>query len=331
VSLRQLQHGLRIDEATGIRVPTVCASGTHLPFSSGSLDVVFSAFGAMQFVSEADTAVAEIARVLVPGGRFAFSITHPIRWAMPDDPGEEGLAVTNNYFDRTPYVEVDEDEQVRYVEHHRTLGDWVRVLARHGFALADLIEPEWPEGHERIWGGWGPVRGRLIPGTALYVADKRLGHSTGWEPLVPSPHRCCSFRSGQTPAQEHHATRSSQKREAAERAEQVPPGLTGLPCDLVGVRRQADGTLGGTDDHGLGLGALGALLERGVQLTVLLSRCVALLDDLRRALVREAAGTVHKLGRTARGGPQAVRQEPRTVGCVAETVSELTRTIGELL
>ncbi|HSV39957.1 MAG TPA: class I SAM-dependent methyltransferase, partial [Nocardioidaceae bacterium] len=150
VSLRQLQHSLRIDDSTGVRVPTVCASGTHLPFASGSLDIVFSAFGAMQFVSEADTAVAEISRVLVPGGRFAFSITHPIRWAMPDDPGEEGLAVTNNYFDRTPYVEVDEDEQVRYVEHHRTLGDWVRVLAQHGFCLVDLIEPEWPEGHDRV-------------------------------------------------------------------------------------------------------------------------------------------------------------------------------------
>ena len=35
-------------------------------------------------------AVAETARVLRPGGRYAFSITHPTRWMFPDDPGEPG-------------------------------------------------------------------------------------------------------------------------------------------------------------------------------------------------------------------------------------------------
>lgn len=175
VSYRQLQHSRRIDEATGVSVPTVCATGTALPFADASFDVVFSSFGAMQFVSEPMTAVSEVARVLAPGGRFAFSVTHPIRWSMPDDPGEDGLAVTSSYFDRTPYVEVDEQERVRYVEHHRTIGDWVRVLAANGFALTDLVEPEWPEGHDRIWGGWGPVRGALVPGTAIFVADLPTG------------------------------------------------------------------------------------------------------------------------------------------------------------
>ncbi len=171
VSYRQLQHGRRIDEATGVHVPTVLATGAALPFADRSFDLVFSSFGAMQFVAEAANAVREVARVLAPGGRFAFSVTHPVRWAMPDDPTEHGLAVTNSYFDRTPYVEVDEAERVRYVEHHRTVGDWVRELARHGFALVDLVEPEWPEGHDRVWGGWGPVRGALVPGTAIFVAD----------------------------------------------------------------------------------------------------------------------------------------------------------------
>lgn len=171
VSLRQLQHSRRIDEATGVAVPTVLASGALLPFAPGSFDIVFCAFGAMQFLTDADNAVAQAARVLRPGGRFAFSVTHPIRWAMPDDPTAGGLQVTQSYFDRTPYVEVDEADRVRYVEHHRTIGDWVRALARHRFALVDLLEPEWPEGHDRVWGGWGPERGALIPGTAVFVAD----------------------------------------------------------------------------------------------------------------------------------------------------------------
>lgn len=172
LSLRQLQHSRRIDLETGVSVPSARATATDLPFRSDSFDVVFSSFGALQFVADLSGAVAETARVLRPGGRFAFSITHPTRWSFPDDPGPEGLTATQSYWDRTPYVETDpETGTVTYVEHHRTLGDWVRLLAAHGFRLVDLQEPEWPEDHDRVWGGWSRTRGLLTPGTALFVAD----------------------------------------------------------------------------------------------------------------------------------------------------------------
>jgi SAM-dependent methyltransferase len=148
----------------------VAGTATVLPFADASFDVVFSSFGALQFVLDAGLAVQEAARVLRPGGTFAFSVTHPVRWTMPDDPTSEGLVVTSSYWDRTPYLEEDDDGRVTYAEHHRTLGDWVGHLARQGFRLTGLLEPEWPEGHDRVWGGWGPERGRLVPGTAIFVA-----------------------------------------------------------------------------------------------------------------------------------------------------------------
>jgi hypothetical protein len=36
--------------------------------------------------------------------------------------------------------------------------------------ITDLLEPEWPEGNDRVWGGWSAVRGRLTPGTAIFGA-----------------------------------------------------------------------------------------------------------------------------------------------------------------
>ena len=172
LSHRQLQHSRRIDDQTGLAVPVVLGTATHLPFADGSFDVVFSSFGALQFVSDIDRAVAESARVLRPGGRYAFSITHPTRWMFPDDPGEPGLTASQPYWDRTPYVEVDDETgQVAYVEHHRTLGDWVSLLAGAGFRITRLVEPEWPEEHDRVWGGWSRTRGLLTPGTAIFVAD----------------------------------------------------------------------------------------------------------------------------------------------------------------
>jgi hypothetical protein len=38
--------------------------------------------------------------------------------------------------------------------------------------LLDLIEPEWPADLTRAWGAWSPLRGRVIPGTAIYVCEK---------------------------------------------------------------------------------------------------------------------------------------------------------------
>ena len=172
LSYRQLQHSRRIDEASGLAVPAVQATATQLPFADGSFDIVFCSFGALQFVADIEHCIAEVARVLRTGGRFAFSITHPTRWMFPDDPGEDGLIASQSYWDRTPYVEVDDvTGETAYVEHHRTLGDWVALLARAGFRITDLVEPQWPEDHDRVWGGWSRVRGVLTPGTAIFAAN----------------------------------------------------------------------------------------------------------------------------------------------------------------
>lgn len=101
-----------------------------------------------------------------------FSVTHPVRWVFPDDPGPTGLVARDSYFDRTPYVEQDETGTATYAEHHRTLGDRVREIAAAGLRLVDLVEPEWPVESTRTWGAWSPLRGRVLPGTAIFVCVK---------------------------------------------------------------------------------------------------------------------------------------------------------------
>ena len=58
LSARQLQHSRRLDEETGLAVPSVLGTATALPFADGSFDVVFCSFGALQFVADIDVAVA---------------------------------------------------------------------------------------------------------------------------------------------------------------------------------------------------------------------------------------------------------------------------------
>jgi SAM-dependent methyltransferase len=172
LSHRQLQHALRIGGPDGAGFPLVEADARALPFADGSFDMACSAFGALPFVADPVRVLREVQRVLRPGGRWVFSVTHPLRWALPDEPGPEGLTVLSSYFDRTPYVEEDERGRAVYVEHHRTMGDRVRDVVGAGFRLLDVVEPEWPDWNTQEWGGWSPLRGRLIPGTAIFVCER---------------------------------------------------------------------------------------------------------------------------------------------------------------
>ena len=171
ISGEMLRAGAEIGRQSELVVPLVQADASRLPLADGSFDVACSAYGALPFVADAGRVLHEVARVLRPGGRWVFSVTHPVRWAFPDDPGPDGLAATMSYFDRRPYVEHADDGQVTYAEHHRTIGDWVRLLDAAGFRLRRVVEPEWPADNTRTWGGWSPLRGALLPGTAIFVSE----------------------------------------------------------------------------------------------------------------------------------------------------------------
>ncbi|WP_225754342.1 class I SAM-dependent methyltransferase [Actinotalea sp. Marseille-Q4924] len=170
VSAGMLAAARRLDAVAGTTTPLLQADARRLPLADDAVDVVFTAYGAIPFVPDADAVHREVARVLRPGGRWVFAVTHPVRWAFPDDPGERGLTATRSYFDRTPYVEVDDDGAVAYAEYHRTVGDHVRGVTAAGLRLVDVVEPEWPPDNGRTWGGWSPLRGARIPGTAVFVA-----------------------------------------------------------------------------------------------------------------------------------------------------------------
>jgi ubiquinone/menaquinone biosynthesis C-methylase UbiE len=152
-------------------LPLLQCDGLALPLADASVDRVFTAYGVIPFVADSGAVLAEAARVLRPGGRFVFSTSHPVRWAFPDDPGPNGLTATTSSFDRTPYVE-SESGVVTYAEHHRTIGDLVRQVVAAGLVLVDLVEPEWPARTTGSWGGWSPLRGALLPGTVIVVADR---------------------------------------------------------------------------------------------------------------------------------------------------------------
>ena len=129
----------------------------------------------------------EMTRVLRPGGTLAFSVTHPVRWTMPDDPTSAGLVVTSSYWDRTPYVEEDDDGRVdlrRAPPHARRLGR----PARRRRASAD------PPAGAGVAGGPRPGLGRLGPrarpaGPGHRDPQCRAGRRRGGTGLPARPRR----------------------------------------------------------------------------------------------------------------------------------------------
>jgi SAM-dependent methyltransferase len=184
LSAGMLARAAELNRATGVGVPLVQADAGALPFADGSMDLACSAFGGLPFVADVGAVLREVARVLRPGGRFVASVNHPMRWPFPDSPDPEDLRIVSSYFDRTPYVETDDAGRTVYVEHHRTVGDWVRAVVGAGLVLDDLLEPEWTPGRTENWGQWSPERGALVPGTLILCASRPSGSHRG---QVPSP------------------------------------------------------------------------------------------------------------------------------------------------
>lgn len=172
LSSGMLRVGAGVSDRTGVAPPLLQCDALALPFGDASFDTVFTAYGVVPFVADSAAVMAEVARVLRPGGRFVFSTTHPVRWAFPDDPTGAGLVARMSYFDRTPYVEADASGRATYVEHHRTMGDRIREAVAAGLVVEDVVEPEWPADNTQTWGGWSPTRGAILPGTAIFVCRR---------------------------------------------------------------------------------------------------------------------------------------------------------------
>ncbi len=105
-----------------------------------------------EHIDDVDAAIAEVARVLAPGGRFCFFLNHPLL----QTPGsgwidDQVLDPPEQYWRIGPYLpeavtieEVELGVHIRFV--HRPLSRYVNALADHGLLLERMVEPAPPPG-----------------------------------------------------------------------------------------------------------------------------------------------------------------------------------------
>jgi SAM-dependent methyltransferase len=126
------------------------ASAERLPLASASFDGAVACL-VFEHIDDLDAALTEVARVLVPGGRFVFLLNHPLL----QTPGsgwidDQILDPPEQYWRLGPYLpeaatleEVQKDVFVRFL--HRPLSRYLNAAIDAGFRLERMLEPPPPD------------------------------------------------------------------------------------------------------------------------------------------------------------------------------------------
>lgn len=132
--------------------PTYLVGGAQaLPVPSETFDAAIACL-VFEHINDLDAAIAEVSRVLKPGGRFLFLLNHPLL-QTPDSGWIDDHTVDppEQYWQLGPYL--DEAETVEQVEKgvfitffHRPLSRYINAALEAGLTLHRMEEPRPPQG-----------------------------------------------------------------------------------------------------------------------------------------------------------------------------------------
>lgn len=167
------------------------AGAAGLPFPPGCFDAVVACL-VFEHVADMDAAIAEVGRVLAPGGRFLFLLNHPLL-QTPGSGWIDDRILEEQYWRIGPYLV--EDETVEEVEKgvwipfvHRPLSRYVNAMAGAGLLVTRMEEPAPPAGFLARAQEYGQAA--TIPRLLFLRAEKQggpdLGGHLGWS-LAEAP------------------------------------------------------------------------------------------------------------------------------------------------
>jgi len=127
------------------------AGAAQLPLADGTFDAVVACL-VFEHIRDVDSAIAEVARVLQPGGRFCFFLNHPLLqtpnsgWIDDQflDPPEQYWRIGPYLIEDETIEEVEKDVFIPFI--HRPLSRYVNTLAANGLLLERMEEPAPPAG-----------------------------------------------------------------------------------------------------------------------------------------------------------------------------------------
>jgi len=140
---------LREAKARGGEPRYLRAQATGLPFPPASFDVALACL-VFEHIDGMVEAIAEVGRVLRPGGRFLFFLNHPLL-QVPGSGWIDDHILEEQYWRIGPYLvedksleEVDKDVFLPFI--HRPLSRYINAMAAAGLLITRMEEPAPPPG-----------------------------------------------------------------------------------------------------------------------------------------------------------------------------------------
>ena len=133
------------------------ARADALPCRDGAFDAVLLCL-ALEHVDAFETAIAEVARTLEPGGRFLLLLCHPLLqapgggWVDDRTVGEHYWRISAYLADHVIVDEVAPGVALRFI--HRPLSRYVHALGAAGLLVDDMEEPPPPSRFVAEMGGF---------------------------------------------------------------------------------------------------------------------------------------------------------------------------------
>lgn len=158
IAPRFVGHARSEERRRPLGIDYLVGDASALPLAGGELDFVIACMSLMD-VPQPEQALAEVARVLKPGGFVQFSITHPCFHPLHrrNLRGADGLT---RAFEIAGYFEADRGDEIeewlfgdapaalkatlpkfRIPRFRRTLAQWLHMLLDHGLQLEHVAEP----------------------------------------------------------------------------------------------------------------------------------------------------------------------------------------------
>lgn len=120
-----------------------------LPFRGESFDCVIACL-VFEHIDDVDAAIAEVGRVLEPGGRFLFFLNHPLL-QTPNSGWIDDQILMEQYWRIGAYLvedktleEVEKDVFIPFI--HRPISRYVNAMAANGMLITRMEEPAPPPG-----------------------------------------------------------------------------------------------------------------------------------------------------------------------------------------
>ena len=142
---RQIEEAIR----RGGGVEYLRCGAEELPFDDGEFDAVVCCL-VFEHIDAVDEAIAEVSRVLRPGGRFVFCLNHPLLqtpgsgWIDDQILEEQYWRIGSYLVEQATVEEVEKGVHIRFV--HRPLSRYVNAMSDNGLLLERMIEPAPPAG-----------------------------------------------------------------------------------------------------------------------------------------------------------------------------------------